>query len=179
MGVSMVPVRDIALALFTRISMPPNFLTVSSTAFLTCSSERISTIQGRHFPPAASTTIIQDYSLRLIPILISIMTYTTVSIMTHMVTIISTLTLMFYNMEWSAYSEYLCLTPRIGLALRLERDLSRQSLFIKDTSPDYHKPRAYAANDQLLTKPIETHVHPLLLIFLKSVLCDRHRTSFY
>ena len=32
MGVASVPVRLMALALFTRMSMPPNFATVSATA---------------------------------------------------------------------------------------------------------------------------------------------------
>lgn len=53
--VSSVPVRLMADALFTRISMPPNFLTVSSTEFFTDASSRISTIQGKLLPPASST----------------------------------------------------------------------------------------------------------------------------
>jgi hypothetical protein len=43
--------------LFTRISIPPNFFTASSTADATCFSSRISTTQGKHLPPAASTKI--------------------------------------------------------------------------------------------------------------------------
>ena len=53
--VSTVPVKLIALALFTKISIPPNFFTASSTAFLTSSSLLTSTIHGKHLPPAAST----------------------------------------------------------------------------------------------------------------------------
>lgn len=56
-SVSRVPVSEMALALFTRMSMPPNFFTASSTADVTCFSSRTSTTQGRHLPPAASTEI--------------------------------------------------------------------------------------------------------------------------
>lgn len=67
--VSSVPVSEIADALFTRISIPPNFLTVSSTADLTWSSWRISTAHGKHLPPAASTvrhkTTIKNNDLQL------------------------------------------------------------------------------------------------------------------
>ena len=53
--VSSVPVRFITLALFTSISIPPNFFTASPTALYTASSSWISTAHGRHFPPASST----------------------------------------------------------------------------------------------------------------------------
>lgn len=55
MGVSSVRVRDIALALLTRISMPPNCLTALSTAFFIDPSSLTSTKQGSACPPAAST----------------------------------------------------------------------------------------------------------------------------
>ena len=61
MGVSRVPVRDIALALFITISMPPNCFTASSTAFNTLFSSLTSTTHGRAFPPALST--IKNYTL--------------------------------------------------------------------------------------------------------------------
>ena len=54
--VSNVPVKLIALALLTSISMPPNFFTASWTALEIAPSSRMSTAQGRHFPPASSTT---------------------------------------------------------------------------------------------------------------------------
>ena len=54
--VSNVPVKLIALALLTSISMPPNFFTASWTALEIALSSRMSTAQGRHFPPASSTT---------------------------------------------------------------------------------------------------------------------------
>ena len=54
-GVSKVPVKLIALALLTSMSIPPNVFTASCTALLTAFSSRISTAQGRHFPPASST----------------------------------------------------------------------------------------------------------------------------
>jgi len=53
--VSSVPVKFITLALFTTISIPPNFFTASPTALYTASSSWISTAHGRHFPPASST----------------------------------------------------------------------------------------------------------------------------
>ena len=56
-GVSKVPVKLIALALLTSMSIPPNVFTASCTALLTAFSSRISTAQGRHFPPASSTVI--------------------------------------------------------------------------------------------------------------------------
>jgi hypothetical protein len=52
-----VPVSEMALALFTRMSIPPNFFTASSTANVTCFSSLTSTTQGKHLPPAASTEI--------------------------------------------------------------------------------------------------------------------------
>ena len=54
--VSNVPVKLIALALLTSISMPPNFFTASWTVLEIAPSSRMSTAQGRHFPPASSTT---------------------------------------------------------------------------------------------------------------------------
>jgi len=56
-SVSRVPVSEMALALFTRMSIPPNFFTASSTADLTCFSSRTSTTQDKHLPPTASTEI--------------------------------------------------------------------------------------------------------------------------
>lgn len=53
---SNVPVKLIALALLTSTSMPPNFFTASWTALEIAPSSRMSTVQGRHFPPASSTT---------------------------------------------------------------------------------------------------------------------------
>ena len=55
MVVSSVPVRLMALALLTKMSMPPNFLTASSTAACSWASSRMSTKHGRQEPPAAST----------------------------------------------------------------------------------------------------------------------------
>ena len=55
MLVSTVFVNWIALALLTKTSIPPNIFRVESTAFCTCSSSRMSTTHGRHFPPEAST----------------------------------------------------------------------------------------------------------------------------
>jgi len=55
MLVSTVFVSWMALALFTKMSIPPNVFTVESTAFFTCSSSRMSTTHGRHLPPEAST----------------------------------------------------------------------------------------------------------------------------
>lgn len=54
-SVSLVPVNEIADALLTSISIPPNFLTASSIAPRTCFSSLTSTIHGKHFPPADST----------------------------------------------------------------------------------------------------------------------------
>lgn len=47
-----VPVKLIALALLTTISIPPNFFTPSSTARWICSSNRMSHWQGRQSPPS-------------------------------------------------------------------------------------------------------------------------------
>lgn len=55
MSVANVSVREMALALLTTMSIPPNSLTAASTAACTCCSSRTSTTQGRHFPPAATT----------------------------------------------------------------------------------------------------------------------------
>lgn len=54
-SVARVPVKEIALALFTTMSIPPNLATAFSTALITCFSSRTSTMQGRALPPAAST----------------------------------------------------------------------------------------------------------------------------
>ena len=54
-GVCRVPVRLMALALFTRISIPPNLSTADWTAFSTWSSCCMSTTHGRHLPPTSST----------------------------------------------------------------------------------------------------------------------------
>ena len=57
-----MPVRLIAEALFTKISIPPKVETASSTDFKTVFSSRISTIQGKHLPPASSTKLtLQKY----------------------------------------------------------------------------------------------------------------------
>src|SRR5579864_3631646 len=55
-GVARVPVRLMALALLTRTSSPPKCATASATALATRASSRTSTISGRAFPPAASTS---------------------------------------------------------------------------------------------------------------------------
>ena len=57
MDVSPVPVRCMADALFTTISIPPNVLTANSTASWIWDSLLTSTIHGRHFPPTALTVI--------------------------------------------------------------------------------------------------------------------------
>lgn len=54
-SVAIVLVKEIALALFTTISIPPNFATALSTALITWVSSRTSTMQGKALPPAAST----------------------------------------------------------------------------------------------------------------------------
>jgi len=56
-----VPLKLMALALFTSISIPPNFSTACSTALDTWSSNLISTTQGRHLPPASSTICVHKY----------------------------------------------------------------------------------------------------------------------
>ena len=53
--VSCVPVREIALALLMRMSMPPKCWAACSTDEATDCSSRTSTMQGRACPPAAST----------------------------------------------------------------------------------------------------------------------------
>ena len=55
-GVSRVPVRLIALALLIQTSMAPNASTAFCTASKTCSSLRMSHINGNALPPAASTS---------------------------------------------------------------------------------------------------------------------------
>ena len=52
--VSSVPVRLMALALLTEMSMPPNFSTVFATASATCASSLISQSAGSALPPAFS-----------------------------------------------------------------------------------------------------------------------------
>ena len=54
MGVSSVPARKMALALFTRTSIPPNASTASATAARTWSSSRMSMRTASPFPPASS-----------------------------------------------------------------------------------------------------------------------------
>ena len=49
-GVCSVPVRLIALALFTRMSMPPNVSAAFAAAAASCPSNRMSTWSGRAFP---------------------------------------------------------------------------------------------------------------------------------
>jgi len=49
-----VPVRLIALALLTQMSMPPNVSTAFATAAWTWSSKRMSTWSGSALPPASS-----------------------------------------------------------------------------------------------------------------------------
>ena len=53
-SVASVPVRLIALALFTRMSMPPKAAIVAFTAAVTWSSKRMSATQATALPPAAS-----------------------------------------------------------------------------------------------------------------------------
>jgi hypothetical protein len=53
-GVAAVLVSMMALALLIRMSIPPKVSTALSTAAWTSSSCRMSTTQGRAFPPAAS-----------------------------------------------------------------------------------------------------------------------------
>ena len=56
MSVITVGVRLMADALLTKMSMPPNLLTVSSTAAFTCSSNLISQQMASAEPPAFSTS---------------------------------------------------------------------------------------------------------------------------
>ena len=65
-GVSSVPVKLMALALLTSISIPPNIFTAFCTASTTAPSSRMSTAQGRHFPPASST-IKNKYTISELP----------------------------------------------------------------------------------------------------------------
>ncbi len=53
-GVASVPVRPIALALLTRMSMPPKRATPSATAAATIASSRMSHATASAWPPAAS-----------------------------------------------------------------------------------------------------------------------------
>src|SRR5690554_3943335 len=55
-GVSSVPRSQIALALLTRTSSPPNPATVAATASRTCCSSRMSHWMGSARPPACSTS---------------------------------------------------------------------------------------------------------------------------
>ena len=52
-GVAAVPVRLIALALLTRMSMPPNASTAAATADRTAASSRMSQTIGSALPPAS------------------------------------------------------------------------------------------------------------------------------
>ena len=54
MSVASVPVRLMAEALLTQMSMPPNLAAACSTASNTLASSRTSTISGRAWPPAFS-----------------------------------------------------------------------------------------------------------------------------
>ena len=58
---SSVAVSEIALALLIKISIPPNFATPASMAFLTLSSERMSHTTASAFPPAFSTSAAAVY----------------------------------------------------------------------------------------------------------------------
>src|SRR5438309_2339562 len=51
MSVASVPVSWMAEALFTQMSMPPNFCAVCSTAAITEASSRTSTLRGSALPP--------------------------------------------------------------------------------------------------------------------------------
>src|SRR6478736_2259708 len=55
-GVSSAPRSQIALALLTRMSMPPKRSTACATAACTCSSSRMSQAIASAWPPAASTS---------------------------------------------------------------------------------------------------------------------------
>ena len=54
MSVDSVPVSEMADALFTQMSIPPNAATAFSTASWTLASSRTSTTSGKALPPAAS-----------------------------------------------------------------------------------------------------------------------------
>jgi hypothetical protein len=53
-SVESVPVSEIALALLTRMSMPPKVCTACATAAWTWASKRMLQMQGKALPPAAS-----------------------------------------------------------------------------------------------------------------------------
>ncbi|RNA45149.1 glutamate-1-semialdehyde 2-1-aminomutase chloroplastic-like [Brachionus plicatilis] len=55
--VSKVPVRLIADALLTKMSIPPNFLAPSSSALATWSSNLTSTMHGNAWPPTSSISL--------------------------------------------------------------------------------------------------------------------------
>jgi len=57
MGVSCVPVRLMALALFTTMSMPPNCLTAVSTDSWMAASDLTSTTTGSALPPRSSSSL--------------------------------------------------------------------------------------------------------------------------
>ena len=57
MSVDSVPVREMAEALLTQMSMPPNWATAFSTASWTLASSRTSTTSGRALPPASSIAL--------------------------------------------------------------------------------------------------------------------------
>src|SRR5512141_3020847 len=59
-----VPVRLIALALFTRMSTPPNVSAAFAAAAASCSSNLMSTWSGRDFPPACS---ISRAAVKMVP----------------------------------------------------------------------------------------------------------------
>ena len=63
-SVYVVGVREIALALFITISIPPNSSTVLSTALLICSSCLISVTMGSALPPHAS---ISSAAVKMVP----------------------------------------------------------------------------------------------------------------
>ena len=57
MSVAVLGVSEMALALLTQMSRPPNVSTVLATAACTCSSKRMSQTIGRALPPAASISL--------------------------------------------------------------------------------------------------------------------------
>ena len=63
-GVSSVPVRLMALALLTRMSMPPKCSAARATPSAICASSRISTWSASALPPAAS---ISSAALWMVP----------------------------------------------------------------------------------------------------------------
>src|SRR5215475_4025211 len=64
MSVSTTGVREIALALLTTMSRPPNVSTVRSIASLTCASSRTSTVSGSGWPPALA---ISSAAVKMVP----------------------------------------------------------------------------------------------------------------